>query len=159
MATLPDLSSRYDAKTPYATLGLESPDADAREIRDTYNELNRDLQESNTPPQDRARRTQELETAYEQLRTAGTRVQVDFFLLDRNLGRKQCAAIAEKIPKPKTEVEGVIKPRNIKVSHEILFDALKEFFTDPPRVKGVFPAVMELGGTELPDLLDIRFDC
>ena len=76
-----------------------------------------------------------------------------------NLGKKQCEAIAAGVKKPNTEVEGVVKPRNIRVTHEVLYDQLAEYFTEPPKVGGLFPAPMAIGNPEIPAALDIRFDC
>jgi len=158
MATIPDVIDWYQEATPYAALGIESPDADAKEVRDAYNGLKRDLQEQNIPAPERAKRSQELESAYEQIRMPAARVKVDFFLLDRNLGRKQCEAIAAGLPKPNTDVEGVFKPRNIRVTHEVLYEQLQQFFAEPPKVGGVFPTPIDLDEPDLPLLLAVRFD-
>jgi DnaJ-class molecular chaperone len=153
-----DVLEWYTGRTPYDVLGVP-PDADARQVRDAFNALQRDLQEKGLSPAELAKQTQALQVAYDQLRDPAERVRVDFRLLDRNLGKKQCEAIAAGVKKPNTEVEGVVKPRNIRVTHEVLYDQLAEYFTDPPKVGGLFPAPMELGNPEIPAALDVRFDC
>ena len=158
MAAPTDVLEWYTARTPYDILGVP-PDADARHVRDTFNALQRDLQEKGLPAGELAKRTQELEAAYGELRDPANRVRVDFRLLDRNLGRKQCEAIAAGLPKPNTDVSGVVKPRNIKVTHEVLYDQLGGYAAEPPRVTGLFPAPLEFGNPEIPDALDVRFDC
>ena len=154
-----DILERYRGQTPYAALGIEATDSDARHVRDTFYGVLRDLQEQNLPPEVRVMRSQELEAAYDLLRDPADRVKVDFFLLDRNLGRKQCEASAAGVPKPNTDITCVVKPRNIRVTHEVLYDQLALYFTDPPKVGGLFPAPMEIGSPEIPDILDIAFDC
>jgi hypothetical protein len=155
---LPPLD-RYTAPTPYKTLGIESTDADKVAIRNRYNELTRDLQEASLDVSERIARTEILKAAYKQLDAPPARVRVDFFLLDRDLGRKQCEALVAALPKPDADVGGVFKPRTIRVTHEALHDLLKVFFADVPKVGGVFPAAMDLGGADLPDFLAVRFDC
>ena len=99
----------YAEQSPYDLLGL-TPDASAVEIRDRFNELQRDIQENGMSVGERAKRNQELEDAYNQLRVASQRVKVDFWILDSRIGRKQCETIAETVAKPTTEVKGLIKP-------------------------------------------------
>src|SRR4051812_32236467 len=121
MAELLEGLDWYEQPTPYNVLNV-GPEASAAEIRDTYNGLQRDLQEKGMEAPERARKKERLDTAYNQLRVAGGRMRVDFFLLDPQLGQKQCEAVARGLAKPNTEVEGVIKPRQIKVTHATLLE-------------------------------------
>lgn len=149
----------YERPTPYDVLGV-TPDGGAAEIRDSYNGLLRNLQETGASSSDRAKEKERLDGAYNQLRVAGSRMRVDFFLIDPQLGQKQCEAIARTLAKPNTEVQGVIKPRQIKVTHAALLDELKTFNQEPPKVVGMHVKPMEI--TEpfaLPEPLAIEFDC
>src|SRR5260370_40624237 len=116
MRELPDAFDRYGGKNPYEVLGL-SPDASAREICDRRNELQRNLQEAGAKTSDRAKEKERLENAYKRLCVPGTRMRIDFFLLDAQLGLKQCEAVAKTPAKPNTDAKGIIKPRQIRVTH------------------------------------------
>jgi hypothetical protein len=150
---------RYRRPSPYDVLGV-GPDASAREIVGARNNLKRDLQEKGGDPAHRAKEMQRIEAAYDQLCKADLRVRIDFFLLDPKLFLKQTQAIAQRVPKPKAELEGVFKPRQIRVTHAALIDELKQFFQEPPRVGGLFHRPMEFpADTKLPEPLAIQFDC
>lgn len=154
-----DQLDRYRKPTPYDVLGV-SPDATAKEIVGARNGLKRDLQEKGGDSNQRAKDLQRVETAYDQLCKADLRVRIDFFLLDPKLFLKQTQAIAQRVPKPKAEVEGVLKPRQIRVNHTALLDELKEFFQEPPKVSGLFHRPMEFADdSKLPEPLAIQFDC
>jgi hypothetical protein len=158
MPDLPDTFDRYKAPLPYEVLGV-STDADAREIRDRHNELQRNLQEAGVSASDRGREAQRLESAYNQLRVAGNRMRVDFFLLDASLGAKQCEAAAKALARPALELKGVLKPRTFRVSHAVLLGDLERFVQEPAKVVGLHPRLMELGADELPEPLALDFDC
>lgn len=149
----------YDRPTPYEVLGV-SPDASAADIRDRHNALQRDIQERDIPLAERSREKERLDAAYNQLRVAGGRMRVDFFLLDARVGLKQCATIAAELPKPNTQIEGLIRPRQIKVTHVALLDELEAFFRDPGKVVGLVPRPMDVDEPfMLPGPLAVTFDC
>ena len=159
MRDLPEVFDRYGGKNPYEVLGL-SPDAGAAEIRDRHAELLRNLQEAGASSGDRAREKERLDAAYLPLRMAGTRMRIDFFLLDSQLGLKQCEAVAKTLAKPNTDVKGIIKPRQIRVTHAALLDELKTFEHEPGKVVGLHPRPMEMEEpSALPEPLAIQFDC
>jgi hypothetical protein len=158
MPDLPEAFDRYRSALPYEVLGV-SPDADAREIRDKHNELQRNLQEANVGPSERTKEGQRLESAYNQLRVPGNRMRIDFFLLDAGLGAKQCEAVAKSLARPDTEMKGVLRPRSFKVTHAALLDDLQRFEHEPAKVVGLHPRPMEIADEELPEPLAVDFDC
>ena len=153
------MSTPYDEATPYEVLDLD-PQATAVEIRDRHNKLQRDLQESSLTTNERSRRKQQLEAAYNQLRVAAQRVRVDFWLLDPRIGLKQCESLAEDLAVPETNVEGLVKPRTIRVTHVAVLGELKRYLQEPERVVGLHPQPVELGATpRVPAALQVQFDC
>lgn len=159
MADATEALDRYERRTAYDLLGV-SPGAGAKEIRDRRNTLKRDLQESAMDAGERARQMQRVEEAYDLVSKAEQRLRVDFFLLDPAVFQKQCEAVARTLTTPKTEVEGVIKPRRVRVSHAALLDDLKGFFREPAKVAGLQPRPMEVADEQpLPEPLAIQFDC
>src|SRR5437588_126313 len=135
MADSSDGLAGLSQPSPYEVLGL-APDASAVELRDRYNELQRNLQEAGGNATERARERERLDSAYNQLRVAGNRMRIDFFLLDPQLGLKQCEAIARTLARPNTDLEGIIKPRQIRVTHAVLLDELQELVREPAKVVG-----------------------
>src|SRR4051794_10502047 len=103
-----DQLDRYRKPTPYDVLGV-SPDATAREIVGARNGLKRDWQEKSCDPGERAKQLQRIENAYDQINKPELRIKIDFFLVDPKLFLKQVQTIAQRVPKPKAEVEGVLK--------------------------------------------------
>jgi|SRR5947209_7215239 len=153
----------YERPTPYEVLGV-SPDAGAAEIRDRYAGLQRDMALAGATAEARAKEKERLDAAYNQVRVASGRMRVDFFLLDPQLALKQAEAAAKEVPRPDTDVAGVIKPRQLTVRYTAVLGELKAFFGDPGKVVGMFARPMELeeaaaGGAALPDLLMPQFDC
>ncbi len=149
----------YSEPTPYDVLGLK-PEASATEIRDQFNKLQRDLQESSLSVSERSKRKQELESAYNQLRVAAQRVKVDFWLLDPRIGLKQVESLAESLTTPDTNVEGLVKPRTIRVTHVTVLPDLQHHVREPAKVAGLHPRIIDLGGeAPLPAPLRIQFDC
>jgi hypothetical protein len=155
---LPEALDRYHAASPYDTLGV-SPDATAAEVRDRHNELQRQLQEASMSQSERAKETQRLEAAYNQLRVPANRMRIDFFVLDPQLGRKQCEAAARALAKPSTEVQGLLKPRTFRVGPAALLGELEAFVQEPPKVVGLHPQPMPLPEPDLPEPLAIHFEC
>ena len=150
---------RYRQPTPYEALGA-APDATAKEILNQRNTLQRDAQEGGGDPGRREKEIQRVGAAYDLLCNPGVRVRVDFFLLDPKLFLKQCQAIAGEVPKPKAEIEGALKPRQIRVNHAALLDEMRDFFAEPVRVAGLSHRPMEFPAeTSLPEPLAIVFDC
>ena len=159
MAETTETLDRYERRTAYDLLGV-SPGASAKEIRDRRNTLKRDLQEAAMDAGERARQMQRVEEAYDLVSKAEQRLRVDFFLLDPVVFQKQCEAVAQTLTKPKTDVDGVIKPRRVRVNHTALLDDVKSFFREPAKVTGLQPRPMELAEEQpLPEPLAIRFDC
>jgi hypothetical protein len=149
----------YKETTPYQVLGL-SPDATAVQIRDCYNALQRELQEQGMSVSDRSKRKQELDAAYNQLRVAAERVKVDFRILDPLIGKRQCETIAATFATPDTTVEGLIKPKSIRVTHATMLAEPPRFTAEPERVGGLHPrAIPDAERSEIPELLAIHFDC
>jgi hypothetical protein len=160
MPDSPDTVDRYSRPTPYEVLGVP-PDAGAAAIRDRHAELQRNLQEAGGKANERAREKERLDTAYNQLRVAGNRMRVDFFILDPQLGLKQCEALARGLAKPNTDVKGIIKPRQFRVTHAALLDELGAFHaSETGKVLGLHPRPMEVEeeGFTLPEPLAIEFD-
>jgi curved DNA-binding protein CbpA len=159
MPELADELDPYRCETPYDVLGVP-PEASAVEIRNKYNSLKRDLQESGLDAREHGQKKERIEAAYNQLRTPAQRVRIDFKFLDRSLGSRQCEAIAKTLEKPNTDVGKLIKPRRIRVTHEALLGDLQTFFADPPRPVGLHPRSIELcDPVPLPEPLEVRFDC
>ena len=159
MPELADELDPYRCETPYDVLGV-TPEASAVEIRNKYNALKRDLQESGLSARERGQKQERIDSAYDQLRTPAQRVRIDFKFLDRTLGSRQCEAIARTLGKPNTDVGKLIKPRRIRVTHEALLGDLKSFFTDPPKPVGLHPRPIELcEPVPLPEPLEVTFDC
>jgi hypothetical protein len=151
----------YERPTPYMVLDVP-PDAPAADIRDRYAGLQRDIQEEGASTEARAKEKERIDAAYNQVRVAGNRMRVDFFLIDPQLGLKQAEAIAKGIGPPDTKIEGLVKVRQLKISHAVLTSLLQEFVADPGRVVGMHVRPLELeepaaGG--LPDVLAPQFDC
>jgi hypothetical protein len=157
MPDLPETLDRYGAQTPYEVLDVP-PDADAKTLRDRREERRHDLNEASLSPTERARQTQRLEAAYNQV-CGPNRVRVDFFLLDPNLGRKQCEVLARTLSKPNTEIQGIVKPRHFRVGYAVVLGELDTFVHEPPRVVGLHPQPMTLPGLDLPEPLAVAFDC
>lgn len=148
----------YSQATPYELLGV-TPDASAVQIRDTYNQLKRDAQEAGGDIKKRSQRLQEIEAAYNKLRVAGQRAQVDFFLLDPRMGLKQCESLAQSLLTPDTKVEGLFQLKSIRVSHAAIMGEPKRYVAEPPAVTGLHPQPMESGEpAPLPAALAITFD-
>lgn len=146
-------------QTPYDFLGL-APDASAVEIRDRFNELQRDIQESGLSVSERAKRKEQLENAYNQLRVSSQRVKVDFWILDSRIGSKQCESIADSVAKPQTEIKGLIKPKTIRVTHDAMLGEPPRFVDKPERVVGLHAQPMDVAEPAmLPAPLEIQFDC
>ena len=159
MGNIPTECNRYRRATPYEVLGV-SPNATAKDIRDHYTRLTREVRDSGLDVAERSKREKQLEEAYAQLRIAANRIKVDFFLLDKSLGMKRCRAIAEKLGKPDTEVAKIVKPRQIRVTHEALVDLLDDLRHEPARVVGLHPRPVETEEeASLPSPLAIQFDC
>lgn len=149
----------YEQPTPYDVLGVP-PEAGAAQVRDAYNGLQRDLQETGAASSERAKQKERLDTAYNLLRVAGSRMRIDFFLLDPQLGQKQCEAQAKTLAKPNTDIQGVIKPRQIKVTHGVLLEELKAFYHEPEKVIGLHTRPMQIDEPfQLPPPLAVEFDC
>ena len=150
---------RYQKQSPYEVLGVQ-PDASATEIRDHRTNMQRDIQEAKMDASTRAKELQRIEAAYDLLCKADLRVRIDFFLLDGKLFLKRCESIARTLSKPKTDVEGVIKPRKIRVDHAALLTDLKSFQRELDKVVGFQPRAMEVPEpVQLPEPLAIQFDC
>jgi len=149
----------YGEPSPYDILGVK-PDASAAEVRDRYNALQRENQESGAAVGERSKRKTELEEAYNRLRVSGQRVKVDFAILDPGIGLKQCELIAQTVATPTTTVEGLVKPRTIQVMHTALLNELVKMVDEPPRVTGLYPQPIKVTeSSPLPPLLTIQFDC
>ncbi|NOX55925.1 MAG: J domain-containing protein [Planctomycetes bacterium] len=159
MTKIPQECDRYRRETPYDVLGVP-PDATPKEIRNRYTCLTREVRESGLDVAERSKREKRLEEAYSQLRIAANRIKVDFFILDRSLGLKQCQAIAETLSEPDTEVADIIKPRRIRVTHDALLDCLDRLRREPEKVIGLHPQPIEIAETvSLPPPLAVQFDC
>lgn len=159
MADANSVTDRYQRESAYEILGVGS-DASAVEIRDRRNVLQREINDREKDSNQRAKELERVENAYNQVCTGDLRVRVDFFLLDAKLFLKQSEAIARTLTKPKTDVEGVIKPRKIRVTHAALLDELKDFQREPEKVVGFHPRTMEIAEpVPLPGPLAIQFDC
>ena len=153
------MTDPYSEPTPYEVLGLK-PEASAIEIRDQYNKLQRDLQESSLSVSERSKRKQALEAAYNQLRVAAQRVKVDFWLLDPRVGLKQIESLADSLATPDTNIEGLVKPRTIRVTHVTVLPDLQNHVQEPAKVPGLHPRTIEGGRARcLPSLFAIQFDC
>jgi hypothetical protein len=151
---------RYSQPNPYEVLGV-APDASAAAIRDRYAQLQRDLQEAGGKAGDRAKEKERLDAAYNQLRVAGSRMRVDFFMLDNRLGLAQCEALAKALAKPNTDIQGLIKPRQLRVTHATLLDELAVFVgADSAKVPGLYLRPMDVGEetVTLPEPLAVEFD-
>jgi hypothetical protein len=149
----------YERPTPYEVLGV-SIDATAKDVRDRHVVLSRELLDKGGSTAEQAKQKEPLDKAYEQLRVAKERVKVDFFLLDSRLGRKQAEALAKALPKPDTNVTGMLKPKQVRVTHAALLAELREFYTEPERVEGLHPRPMDVSDSaSLPDPLAVAFDC
>jgi hypothetical protein len=149
----------YAEPSPYDILGV-SCEASAAEIRDRYNALQRENQESGAPVSERSKRKTELEDAYNKLRVSSQRVKVDFSILDPRIGLKQCESLAASVATPKTTVDGLVKPRTIQVMHTALLSEPATMTAEPPRVTGLYPQSIEAAETPcLPQSLAIQFDC
>ncbi|MHC4407279.1 MAG: hypothetical protein ACYTG0_47320 [Planctomycetota bacterium] len=149
----------YREKTPYEVLEIP-PESTAVQIRDRHTDLQRANQESGASVSDRSKRKQELEEAYNRLRVAGQRVKVDFYLLDPQIGVRQCQTIAEGVAKPNTNVKGLVKPRTIHVTHATMLSEPARLVGEPSRVSGMHPRSIEVAEqAEFPKPLAIRFDC
>jgi hypothetical protein len=153
------LPERYARETPYEYLGV-APTATATELRSKFAQLERDIRESGIDGSERARRQERLKSEYDKVSTGGQRVRVDFFLIDANIGARQCQAAAEAVPKPEAKVGDVVKPRRIRVTHEALFEDLLLLAAEPERVEGLFPRPMPTASQrKLPEPLKVQFDC
>jgi hypothetical protein len=149
----------YGEPTPYEVLGLK-PEASATEIKDRYNKLQRDLQESGLSVGERSKQLQRLGAAYNQLRVAPQRVKVDFWILDPQVGLKQIESLAESLATPNTNIEGLVRPRTIRVSHVTVLPDLQNHLREPTRVPGLHPRTIDFGRKRiLPPALAIQFDC
>ena len=149
----------YQEPTPYDVLEL-TPDATAVQIRDKYNAMQRDIQEAGLNVQERGKRKQTLDEAYNQLRVANQRVKVDFFLLDPRIGMRQCEAVAESFAKPNTDVTGLVKPKTIRVTHEVAVAELSQMTSQPGPVAGMHAHAIATDRKDtLPDVLAVEFDC
>jgi curved DNA-binding protein CbpA len=150
---------RYQRQSAYDLLGVP-PGASAKEIRDRRNTLKYDLKEATMDASERAKQMQRIEEAYDQVSKAELRLKIDFFLLDPRVFLKQCETIAQDLTKPKTEVDGVIKPRRVRVSHSAILDDMQRFMREPGKVIGLHPRPMEIPeASPLPAPLAIQFDC
>lgn len=150
---------RYQRPTPYEVLGV-MPDATMVEVRDRRTNMQRDVQEARMDASARAKELQRIEAAYDKLCKSEMRVRVDFFLLDGKLFLRRCESIAKTLTKPTTDVQGVIKPRKIRVNHAALLGDLKAFEREPEKVSGFLPRTMEVPEpAQLPEPLAIQFDC
>jgi len=159
MAQPLQLPERYTRETPYEFLGV-APTASATELRGKFAQLERDIRESGLEGSERARRQERLKAEYDKVSTGGQRVRVDFFLIDANLGLRQCQAAAQAVPKPQAQVGDVVKPRRIRVTHEALFEDLAQMSAEPAHVEGLLPMPMQLSRAgRLPQPLLIQFDC
>ena len=159
MAQSEPTTDRYSRPTPYEFLGVP-PTATATELRTRFAQLERDIRETGIDGSERARRQEKLKAEYDKVSTGGQRVRVDFFLIDANLGLRQCQAAAESVPKPEAKVGDVVKPRKIRVSHEALFEDLSLLVAEPERVEGLYPKPMTTTASrKLPEPLAIKFDC
>jgi hypothetical protein len=159
MPDLPEALDRYQKPLPYEVLGV-APDASARDVLNSRNALKRDLQEAGGDPSERARKLQRIEEAYDQVCKPANRMRIDFFLLDPKVGLRQCQALAQGLTRPNTDIQGVIKPRNIRVTHAALLDELATFFREPPKVIGLHVRPMDVQErATLPEPLAIQFDC
>ncbi len=153
------MTDPYSQPSPYDVLGVK-PDATAAEIRDRKTKLDRDNQESGASASERAKRKQELDAAYDQLRVAEKRVRVDFWLLDPRIGQKQCERLAENLATPNTDVEGLIKPRMIRVTHVTVLPELGRLVREPQKVAGLHPRMIDVDErASLPAALELQFDC
>src|SRR3954468_3331002 len=149
----------YERPTPYQVLEVPT-DATAKEISVQHTKRCRALLEEGGSTTEQVKQKQPLDKAYEQLRVAKERVKVDFFLLDPRLGRKQAEALAKALPKPDTNVTGMLKPKQVRVTHNALLAELREFYTEPERVEGLHPRPMDVSDSAaLPDPLAVAFDC
>lgn len=152
----------YEQPTSYATLGVGS-DASAAQIRDRYNDLAREIQEAGGDAAQRAKRLQEIESAYNQLRAASARAAVDFFLLDPRIGQKHSEAIAKELLLPNTKVEGLLQPKSVRVTHAAILAEPKQYIVEPPPVSDLHPQPIEAeaatAARRLPGPLAVVFDC
>lgn len=149
----------YAEQSPYEILGV-SPQATAAEIRDRHTELKRQIQESGDSPGERAKRIKDIQDAYDKLRVAGQRVRVDFTILSSDIGLKQCETAAQSVATPNTNVEGLVKPRTVRVSHSIVLNEPARLVADPPKVSGLYPRPLEFAqAPRLPAALEVAFDC
>jgi len=151
----------YDRPTPYDVIGV-SPDAEAKDIRDRYAGLQRDMAMRGEAAETRAREKERLDAAYNQIRVAAGRIRVDFFLLDSHLALRQAETVAKEVAKPDLDVAGVLKSRQPTVKFTAILSESKAFFGDPGRVVGMFARPMELEQATtgvLPELLMPQFDC
>ena len=149
----------YSDPLPYDILGVK-PDASAVDIRDRYNALQREIQESGAPIAERSKRKAALEEAYNKLRVSGQRVRIDFGILDPAIGLKQCETIAQSVATPSTTVAGLVKPRTIQVMHTTLLNEPANMVDEPPRVTGLHPRPIEIvASSPLPPPLAVQFDC
>jgi len=159
MPELPREIDPYRQDTPYDILGVK-PTASAVEVRNRQTRLKRDIQESGLPAGERAKQLKELDEAYSQVRVAASRVQVDFFVVDNEVGIGQCRKIAESVGKPETDVDDLIRPKRITVNHLALVDTVQDFQTKPEKVVGFHPKSTGLGDRlSIPEQLQVQFDC
>lgn len=159
MPELPKDLDPYRQTTAYDILGVD-PKADATEIRNQHTRLKRNLQESGLNATERAKQGKVLEDAYNQIRVSASRVQVDFFFVDNEVGIQQCRKVAQSVGKPQTDVGSLIRPKRINVNHLALVDVLQEFYRQPDKVVGFHPQPTGLGDrVAIPEPLQVRFDC
>ena len=159
MPQLPEDVDPYNGESPYDILGVK-PSATAKEIKNTYARTKRDIQESGLTPSERAQKLQIIEEAYNQLRVAANRVQVDFFTVDNEIGHRQCRAVAEAFQKPDTDVGDLIKPKRIRVSHQALVDSIADLEREPERVVGLHALPIQADQRlAIPEPLAVQFDC